>query len=136
MKTSSQTALKVLSIIGIVVGAIIAVSGIVLTVGANGFAMSQASSSGAGVAVLGTIGGVVLIVAGAFNVVVGVFGVRGANDPSKIGVFWGLCIIGIFFNSLVLIMGATGSGISASSLIGTLFVVVLFILANNIKKQA
>ena len=78
MKTSSQTALKVLSIIGIVVGAIIAVSGIVLTVGANGFAMYQASSSGAGVAVLGTIGGVVLIVAGVFNVVVGVFGVRGA----------------------------------------------------------
>ena len=132
MKTSSQTALKVLSIIGIVVGAIIAVSGIVLTVGANGFAMSQASSSGAGVAVLGTI----LIVAGAFNVVVGVFGVRGANDPSKIGVFWVLCIIGIVFNALGLIMEATGSGISASSLIGTLFVVVLFILANNIKKQA
>lgn len=135
MKTSSQTALKVLSIIGIVVGAIIAVSGIVLTVGANGFAMSQASSSGAGVAVLGTIG-VVLIVAGAFNVVVGVFGVRGANDPSKIGVFWVLCIIGIVFNALGLIMEATGSGISASSLIGTLFVVVLFILASNIKKQA
>ena len=112
MKTSSQTALKVLSIIGIVVGAIIAVSGIVLTVGANGFAMSQASSSGAGVAVLGTIGGVVLIVAGAFNVVVGVFGVRGANDPSKIGVFWVLCIIGIVFNALGLIMEATGSGIS------------------------
>ena len=122
MKTSSQTALKVLSIIGIVVGAIIAVSGIVLTVGVNGFAMSQASSSGAGVAVLGTIGGVVLIVAGAFNVVV--------------GVFWVLCIIGIVFNALGLIMEATGSGISASSLIGTLFVVVLFILANNIKKQA
>ena len=61
MKTSSQTALKVLSIIGIVVGAIIAVSGIVLTVGANGFAMSQASSSGAGVAVLGTIGGVAAV---------------------------------------------------------------------------
>ena len=122
MKTSSQTALKVLSIIGIVVGAIIAVSGIVLTVGANGFAMYQASSSGAGVAVLGTIGGVVLIVAGAFNVVV--------------GVFWVLCIIGIVFNALGLIMEATGSGISASSLIGTLFVVVLFILANNIKKQA
>lgn len=136
MKTSSQTALKVLSIIGIVVGAIIAVSGIVLTVGANGFAMSQASSSGAGVAVLGTIGGVVLIVAGAFNVVVGVFGVRGANDPSKIGVFWVLCIIGIVLNALGLIMEATSSGISASSLIGTLFVVVLFILANNIKKQA
>lgn len=136
MKTSSQTALKVLSIIGIVVGAIIAVSGIVLTVGANGFAMYQASSSGAGVAVLGTIGGVVLIVAGAFNVVVGAFGVRGANDPSEIGVFWVLCIIGIVFNALGLIMEATGSGISASSLIGTLFVVVLFILANNIKKQA
>ena len=136
MKTSSQTALKVLSIIGIVVGAIIAVLGIVLTVGANGFAMSQASSSGAGVAVLGTIGGVVLIVAGAFDIVVGAFGVRGANDPSKIGVFWVLCIIGIVLNALGLIMEASGSGISASSLIGTLFVVVLFILANNIKKQA
>ena len=47
-----------------------------------------------------------------------------------------LCIIGIVFNALGLIMEATGSGISASSLIGTLFVVVLFILANNIKKQA
>ena len=117
-------------------GAIIAVLGILLTVGANGFAMSQASSSGAGVAVLGTIGGVVLIVAGAFDIVVGAFGVRGANDPSKIGVFWVLCIIGIVFNALGLIMEATGSGISASSLIGTLFAVVLFILANNIKKQA
>lgn len=136
MKTSSQMALKVLSIIGIVVGAIIAVLGIVLTVGANGFAVSQASSSGASVAVLGTIGGVVLIVAGAFDIVVGAFGVRGANDPSKIGVFWVLCIIGIVLNALGLIMEATGSGISASSLIGTLFVVVLFILANNIKKQA
>ena len=136
MKTSSQKALKVLSIIGIVVGAIIAVFGILLTVGANGFAMSQASSSGAGVAVLGTIGGVVLIVAGAFDIVVGAFGVRGANDPSKIGVFWVLCIIGIVFNALGLIMEATSSGVSASSLIGTLFVVVLFILANNIKKQA
>lgn len=136
MKTSSQTALKVLSIIGIVVGAIIAVAGIVLTVGANGIALSQSSYSGAGVAVLGTIGGVILIVAGAFDIVVGAFGVRGANDPSKIGVFWVLCIIGIVLNALGLIMEATGSGISASSLIGTLFVVVLFILANNIKKQA
>ena len=49
---------------------------------------------------------------------------------------WVLCIIGIVFNALGLIMEATGSGISASTLIGTLFVVVLFILANNIKKQA
>lgn len=136
MKTGSQTALKVLSIIGIVVGAIIAVLGIVLAVGANGIAMSQAGSSDAGVAVQGTLGGVVLIVAGAFNVVIGAFGVRGANDPSKIGVFWMLCIIGIVFNAIGLILKATGSGISASSLIGTLFVVVLFILANNIKKQA
>ena len=47
-----------------------------------------------------------------------------------------LLIPGIVFNALGLIMEATGSGISASSLIGTLFVVVLFILANNIKKQA
>ena len=74
--------------------------------------------------------------AGAFDIVVGAFGVRGANDPSKIGVFWVLCIIGIVFNALGLIMEATSSGVSASSLIGTLLVVVLFILANNIKKQA
>ena len=136
MKTGSQTALKVLSIIGIVAGAIIAVLGIMFAVGANGIAMSQAGSSGAGVAVLGTFGGAVLVVCGAIDIVIGAFGVRGANDPSKIGVFWVLCIIGIVFNAIGLILKATGSGISASSLIGILFVVVLFILANNIKKQA
>ena len=97
MKTSSQTALKVLSIIGIVVGAIIAVSGVVLTVGANGFAMYQASSSGAGVAVLGTIGGVVIgaLLLGVINMGMSIMGI---GDSWQYVVKGGVLLLAVIFD--------------------------------------
>ncbi|MDO4182355.1 MAG: hypothetical protein Q4E12_01945 [Coriobacteriia bacterium] len=144
-KSGSQKALKVISIILIV----IAVLGIVLTAAIfaaanmpevkeqlNAQMMSYGyDASQVGMAI--TVIAVIMLVSSLIDLLIGIFGLRGANDPSKIGVFWVLCIIGIIVSALAicsnLAQGQTSN--MPSNLISLIVDAILLLLANNIKSQ-
>ncbi|MEG1826723.1 MAG: hypothetical protein RR218_05625 [Gordonibacter sp.] len=83
--------------------------------------------------------GIITLIGSIVDLVIGIFGLRGANDPSKIGVFFVLAIIGVVFAALVVLgnfmNGSMDAGTIFSSLLGLVLPVVCVILANNIKKE-
>ena len=129
-KTTSQKALKVISIIMIVFAALTLLLGIggIVTGGALG--ILGAGSGDAGSAAL---------VGGAINLAIGIFGLRGANDPRKIGAFYVLAIIGLAFAVLsalgTFFGGSADGGDIASALFGLVLPLVCVLLAYNIKKE-
>ena len=124
-KTTSQKALKVISIIMIVFAALTLLLGIggIVTGGALG--------------ILGA--GFVILLGGAINLAIGIFGLRGANDPRKIGAFYALAIIGLAFAVLsalgTFFGGSADGGDIASALFGLVLPLVCVLLAYNIKKE-
>lgn len=131
MKTGSQTALKVLSIIGIIMGVLAIVFGVVIAAGFTSFVDPTMF-----VGIAAAVWGALMIIEGIIYIVIGAFGVRGANNPSKIGVFWVLCLIGVIIEALGVVMSLVSSRVTADGIISLLFVIIMFMLANNIKKQA
>ncbi len=146
-KSGKQKALKVLSIIWIVFAAIAIVGGIAATalggVSLYGAGVSEVSSADAAtMATGGTMAaavGIVVIIIGVFDLIVAIFGLRGANDPSKIGVFFVLCIIGLVI-SLFNVISAVAQGSDASAigsqLCSCIWPAICLWLAYSIKKQA
>ena len=130
-KTTSQKALKVISIIMIVFAALTLLLGIggIVTGGALG--ILGAGIGDAGSAAL--VGGVAAV-AGFV-----IFGLRGANDPRKIGAFYALAIIGLAFAVLsalgTFFGGSADGGDIASALFGLVLPLVCVLLAYNIKKE-
>ena len=129
-KTTSQKALKVISIIMIVFAALTLLLGIggIVTGGALGIL-------GAGIG----DAGFVILLGGAINLAIGIFGLRGANDPRKIGAFYALAIIGLAFAVLsalgTFFGGSADGGDIASALFGLVLPLVCVLLAYNIKKE-
>ena len=136
-KTTSQKALKVISIIMIVFAALTLLLGIggIVTGGALG--ILGAGSGDAGSAAL--VGGFVILLGGAINLAIGIFGLRGANDPRKIGAFYVLAIIGLAFAVLsalgTFFGGSADGGDIASALFGLVLPLACVLLAYNIKKE-
>ena len=129
-KTTSQKALKVISIIMIVFAALTLLLGIggIVTGGALGIL-------GAGIGDAGSAA----LVGGVAAVAGFVFGLRGANDPRKIGAFYALAIIGLAFAVLsalgTFFGGSADGGDIASALFGLVLPLVCVLLAYNIKKE-
>ena len=129
-KTTSQKALKVISIIMIVFAALTLLLGIggIVTGGALGI-LGAGSGDAGSAALLG----------GAINLAIGIFGLRGANDPRKIGAFYVLAIIGLAFAVLsalgTFFGGSADGGDIASALFGLVLPLVCVLLAYNIKKE-
>ena len=127
-KTTSQKALKVISIIMIVFAALTLLLGIggIVTGGALG--ILGAGIGDAGSAAL--VGGVAAVAG---------FVLRGANDPRKIGAFYALAIIGLAFAVLsalgTFFGGSADGGDIASALFGLVLPLVCVLLAYNIKKE-
>ncbi|MFQ8869274.1 MAG: hypothetical protein ACLR67_13380, partial [Eggerthella lenta] len=100
-KTTSQKALKVISIIMIVFAALTLLLGIggIVTGGALGILGAGSGDAGSAALVGGVaaVAGFVILLGGAINLAIGIFGLRGANDPRKIGAFYVLAIIGLAF---------------------------------------
>ena len=117
-KTTSQKALKVISIIMIVFAAL------TLLLGIGGIV---------------TGGALVILLGGAINLAIGIFGLRGANDPRKIGAFYVLAIIGLAFAVLsalgTFFGGSADGGDIASALFGLVLPLACVLLAYNIKKE-
>ena len=144
--TSAQKTLRVLCIITIVMCAIFLVGGI-LTVALGGFiglnaaefadatvTTSQASAAGALISIAAAIVMIPLI----FELIMGILGLRGAKDPSKIGPFYVLCIICTALDAgsviYVLTQGSDATTV-VSNIIGLALAIWCLWLASKIKKQ-
>ena len=142
-KTTSQKALKVISIIMIVFAALTLLLGIggIVTGGALGILGAGIGDAGSAALVGGVaaVAGFVILLGGAINLAIGIFGLRGANDPRKIGAFYALAIIGLAFAVLsalgTFFGGGADGGDIASALFGLVLPLVCVLLAYNIKKE-
>ena len=142
-KTTSQKALKVISIIMIVFAALTLLLGIggIVTGGALGILGAGSGDAGSAALVGGVaaVAGFVILLGGAINLAIGIFGLRGANDPRKIGAFYVLAIIGLAFAVLsalgTFFGGSADGGDIASALFGLVLPLVCVLLAYNIKKE-
>ena len=141
-KTTSQKALKVISIIMIVFAAFTLLLGIggIVTGGALGVLSAGVDDAGSAALVGGVaaVAGFVILLGGAIDLAIGIFGLRGANDPRKIGTFYVLAIIGLVLAAInalgAFFSGGDGSDI-ASGLFGLVLPLVCVLLAYSIKKE-
>ena len=143
-RSGSQKALLVISIIEIVfaVLALIIGLGTGLIGGFAGMAglegeltAEEAALGSAGLAVLS----IVIVIEAIWSLLCGIFGIRAANDNQKIMIVWVFALIGVIVSIVGLVSAiVNGSfGQNAASLIAGLIVdVVLFWIANNIKREA
>ncbi|MEG0374838.1 MAG: hypothetical protein RR547_01475 [Raoultibacter sp.] len=140
-KSSSQKALKILSIVMIVLAILSIVSGLFMIIGGGAVAGTTVYGGDDSMAVMAAaamIGGVMILVGGIINLIIGIFGLRGANNPQKIGVFFVLAIIGVVVTALSFvgnIMSGSDFTTIISGLISFVLPVACVVLANNIKKE-
>ncbi len=160
--TGYQTALKIISIIIIVFGALgILVSVFACAVGGgtayvvgsgamtsdiisvNGTDVVLTDSDYAMISTLIMAVAIASLVSSIFELVVGILGVRGANNPSKIGPFYVLAIIGLIINILSAIAqfsyafqsgGDVFSGV-LSSCVGIVLMAIVVFIASKVRAQ-
>ena len=140
--TGSQKAIKIISIILIVVGIVALIAGLITFAGGMALvgAGAEASSidqqfyvSSAG---LFFVLGAGALISGVIDLLIGIFGLRGAKDPRKIGPFFS--IIGLVLSILNLVISLT-SGVSDLTTIGSNIVSVALligcvVLANKVRQ--
>ena len=141
-RSASQKALLVISIINIVLGALIVLSGLLVSCGgmavgaaAAGDASVDPSTGAAATAVLG-VGGILLTIPGIISILEGVLGIRAANDNQKIMPVWVLAIIGLALGVIGLIMSIVQGNFQWSSVVSVIISGLMFWIANNIKQEA
>ena len=146
-RSGSQKALLVLSIIQIVLAAFMLILGLLAMAGGAMVGSDPQTSaelaSEIGIAsgeVGGTaaIAGLILIVSGAVELIVGILGVRAANNNQKIMPVWVLAIISLVLNIISAISTFTsGGGENVTSTIASVIMSALILwIANNVKKEA
>lgn len=150
--SGSQKAIKVISIIAIII-AIITIVISAPTFGItyafvndpsglsslNGFDEAYASMGAALVLAVAALA----VVSGILSLLVGIFGLRGANDPMKILPFFAFAIIGFVCSIIGLIVTLVVAAASGtfdmqsiiSSVVQVVVMLVCVMLANNVRKQ-
>ncbi len=140
--SGSQTALKVFAILGIIFGVIGIFVSVLVFAGAANSANAVAVFKGnlISLGATGVMLGVLILIESVVQIVIGWLGLRGANDPSKIGPFYVLCWIAVILQVVSAVLGLVGGrevfGVLGSLIGGLVIPVILLVLANNIKKQA
>ncbi|MBQ9022132.1 MAG: hypothetical protein IJ113_09025 [Eggerthellaceae bacterium] len=146
--TGSQTGLKVISILDIIGGIFLALTGFVLFAGGAviGADPSVASEATAGTGMdsstvvgLATGIGLVLVVSAIITLVMGILGLRAAKDNQKVKPVWFLAIIALVVSVISFIsniIGGADTSTIGSSLGGLIMPALTFWLANNVKKEA
>jgi hypothetical protein len=134
---TSQKIVRVLGIIGIIVGALAVVGGFGMLglggVGIAGATTTPDDNLAMGIGVVFFLG-IVMLVSGIVDILEGVFALRAAKDASKAMPLWIFAIIGLVLSVLSLITGITnGSGSLLSDLVSVALNGGFFYLANNIK---
>ena len=148
-RSGSQKVLLVLSIINIIVAVLALLSGLLVMLG--GAAVGTIPASDAAAALEGTgvtqgeagalvgIAGFVIVFSGVIELVVGILGVRAANDNQKIMPVWVLAIVQLVLYAISLISIIAGGSFGTQGVSAIVSLVVAFLivwLANNIKKEA
>ena len=135
-KSKSQKIIKVLGILCII-GAVFGLIAAIGTFGLGAIGATQITDDEAAAGV-GTVlaAGIILLLSAVFDLLEGIFSLRAAKDATKAQPLWVISIIGIVFSVISLIM-SFGSGTQEvlSSVCSLILSVIIFFLANNIKKQ-
>ncbi len=81
---------------------------------------------------------VISIISGVVDLIIGILGVRGANNPDKIGPFFVIAIIGLVLAAIgvvfPLLTGSADFSSMPSTLVQLVILIVCVVLANNIRK--
>lgn len=143
-RSGSQTALLVFSIIEII-GAVlvllaafaaIAATGLIGVAGTTGDLTAEETAIGAA---MGGILSIVLVIGGVWSLLCGIFGIRAANDNQKIMIVWVFVIIGLVLNAVGLVMSiinGTFTNDVFSAIVPLAINVIMFVICNNIKREA
>ncbi len=154
-RSGSQKFLLVISIINIILAVFIILSGIAFNLAGGALGASSAANEVAsqvtaetGVAVTGgqisflvVAGGLLMLLDGIVRLVMGILGVRAANDNQKIMPVWVLALASLLISILGIVSniinGQMGSPSAIGGAIGSIaFSILMFWVANNIKTQA
>lgn len=144
-RSGSQKALLVISIINIVLGVlalILSILGFVAgtTLSAAGpIAAEQAGLTVEETAVAaGLFSGISIvgIISSILEIIVGVLGIRAANDASKIMPVWIISLIEVASVVIAIIFSLVNGNFEPSSILTLAFGCLVFWIANNIKNQA
>lgn len=142
--TGSQKVIKVVSILVIIVAILSILLGLASCVGgfagvaaSGGVSESEQETLALGAGVLFFLGGGAII-SGVIDLIVGMLGVRGANNPEKIMPFFVISIIAVVFAVFNLIgcftTGQMDATTIASAVVQLVLMVVCVVLANNVRK--
>ena len=148
-RSGSQKALLVLSIINIIFAVFAILTGVAFMLGGSLFgavdsSQATAALSGTGVtqgeagALVG-IAGYIILFSGVIELVLGILGVRAANDNQKIMPVWILAIIQLILYAISLITAITGGSFGRnglSAIISLILAALIMWIANNIKREA
>ena len=89
---------------------------------------------------VGFILGVALVFGGIIDIVLGILGIRTANDNQKIMPVWWLSLIALILGVIGCIMGVAQGTITGNQIASTVWSIAIslfmFWIANNIKRQA
>lgn len=143
--TGSQKALKVISIIVIILAVLCIIAGALLLIpnlayvqaGFPNVEGADQATVAAGAAIVLLIAAFILV-SGIIDLIVGILGLRGAKDPKKIGGFFAIAVIGLILAAInlaiTLFSGQQLDFATLSAPIAQLVVMlVCMILANNIR---
>lgn len=141
-RSASQTALLVLSILQII-GAVILLLGAVATGMLGGFAgqISAADYESMGVTQAEFTEAMVyltiaLVITAIVSLLCGIFGIRAANNASKVGIVWVFCLINLVLGIAGLVYSLVNGTFEWRIVWPLVTSLVMFVIANNIKRQA
>lgn len=147
MQTSSQKALKVISIVVIVLAVLGTVLGCVslftggVTMAASGEALSQQTAPveeaelAAGFGLIVFMAGAVLVLGGIIDIVVGILGLGVAKDGRRINLYIGLCIAGLVLGIIGIVSSIFEDIFLITDLLSPITIGAALYLAFNIKKS-
>lgn len=133
----SRKVIKVLSILSLIGGLIQLVGGILVAVDIWDNASVQLGIPMNKAELDAVIIGGICIFFGLFQIVVGWIGIKGANQPSKIGSFLVLTLISLIYHAVCLGLSlATSTGETTTLAVYTVWNVAMLVLGYNVKKEA
>ncbi len=136
--SGSQKYIKIVSILNIIGGAFYVLIGILGFLGkglVGNEALIEQAGGDSSAPMAANVFLIVMIVIGLFSLVVGILGVRAANDPSKIGPVFTLAVVSLIISVVNLFVGVFGGNFSVYSLIECVPPALMTWCANNVKKQ-
>lgn len=77
-----------------------------------------------------------LVISAIWALLCGIFGIRAANNASKIGIVWTFCLIGLILCIAGLVISLVSETFEWRIAINLAVALVMFVISNNIKRQA